>query len=221
MRLIGTVSVFILCAIQPAFGADNNQAFNWTGAYLGGSAGYGWGKTSNSWTNDGLPAWEPDGRMKYDGLVGGVHLGIQHQYQSFVLGLEGDFDLVNLEGDDAAFAGVVNEIKIKHAASARARLGWASDQSLFYATGGLAYGSISKRDITLLDAENSTDAVGWTAGAGYERSLSENWILRAEYRHTDFGSAETLLRDPLIGAYSHRADSIKLNVVRLGASYKF
>jgi outer membrane immunogenic protein len=35
---------------------------------------------------------------------------------------------------------------------------------------------------------DSTTKLGWTVGAGIETMLSQNWIVRAEYRYADFGT---------------------------------
>jgi outer membrane immunogenic protein len=34
----------------------------------------------------------------------------------------------------------------------------------------------------------STTRAGWTVGVGAEHAFTPNWIARAEYRYTDFGS---------------------------------
>jgi opacity protein-like surface antigen len=57
--------------------------------------------------------------------MGGVHVGYNWQDESWVFGLEGDIAAV----EDA----------FEYLASVRGRLGWASDNMLFFATGGMAF----------------------------------------------------------------------------------
>jgi outer membrane immunogenic protein len=46
-----------------------------------------------------------------------------------------------------------------------------------------APGSLSPATIT-----DSTNNLGWTIGGGFEAALWPNWIARAEYRYSDFGT---------------------------------
>jgi outer membrane immunogenic protein len=94
--------------------------------------------------------------------------------------------------------------------SLRARVGAAlSDDVLFFVTGGLAIAqlrhglSVSGVNVFKFDtgAEQATQtanaaatrdriALGWTLGAGVDVRLAASWILRAEYRFSDYGDAQ-------------------------------
>lgn len=82
----------------------------------------------------------------------------------------------------------------------RARVGWAFDRFLVYATGGLAYGgnnsngaavlsywlpgnygSGNPSDATFYVGRSSTNDWGWTIGAGAEYAITNNWTIKAEY----------------------------------------
>lgn len=90
--------------------------------------------------------------------------------------------------------------------SLRARLGWATDRTLVYATGGLAFMSAdysvgltpgffkgTKDAGEFVPGDRfadsfSTTSIGFTVGAGLAFLLTDNISLGAEYRYTDFGS---------------------------------
>jgi len=81
----------------------------------------------------------------------------------------------------------------------RARLGWAFDHFLVYATGGFAFGGnnssgggainywapitplSSTPDATFYVGRSSTDDWGWTIGAGAEYAITNNWTIKGEY----------------------------------------
>ena len=48
----------------------------------------------------------------------------------------------------------------------------------------------------------SQDRFGWYVGGGFDWAINTNWILGAEYRHYDFGSANGVPFDNLIQAFS-------------------
>jgi outer membrane immunogenic protein len=76
-------------------------------------------------------------------------------------------------------------------------VGWANENWLLYATGGLAVGrdkfnqNIALIAPTVGTTATSTTRVGWTVGAGVEYALSRKWSVKAEYLHVDLGSVAT------------------------------
>jgi outer membrane immunogenic protein len=82
--------------------------------------------------------------------------------------------------------------------TARPRLGWANNNWLWYATGGLAVTEL-KYGNTFTDTYSpafetgsiSKTKVGWTVGGGGEFALSNNWTVRAEYLYVDFGGVSS------------------------------
>jgi outer membrane immunogenic protein len=191
------------------------SGYDWSGAYIGGHFGYGWGGATNDWFDTGIPAaWVPDGDIAYGSVTGGVLFGYQQQFASLVAGVEADFSLAHFSGDDAQFAGLVNTIEINALGSLRGRLGWAHDNLLVFGTGGLTAASFRKGGEGS-PAVNSQLALGWTAGFGVELALTEAWRIRTEYLHTRLGDVETNL------GYLHRANAPTINVLRVGANYRF
>ena len=81
------------------------------------------------------------------------------------------------------------------------------------------------RSTPLVSATSSFDKTktGWVAGGGAEWMFRPNIILRAEYLFYSFtGTTTTAALSPNIGdAVVFSWDRLNINVVRLGASYKF
>jgi opacity protein-like surface antigen len=153
---------------------------DWTGAYLGGHAGYASG-TVDWETISGPPASD-----SYDiaGWLVGVQGGYNWQMDTFVLGVEGDISLSGVQGDDAG--GFIAR-QIDWAASLRARAGVSFDAILLYATAGVALAN-STGEVFI--ADDTQTHVGWTVGAGVEAMVADNVSAKLEYRYTDYGAQD-------------------------------
>ena len=102
--LLACMSIALTCN---AFAADLPPArdvpytappVTWTGFYIGGNIGYGWGRTENDVTVAGLPAvlfgistaslaaGDRD-RQNIDGVIGGFQSGYNYQAGNWVFGL--------------------------------------------------------------------------------------------------------------------------------------
>ncbi len=209
--------IFVICA-SASHAADRSphSVIGWGGFYVGAHLGKSWGETGNSWRNifAGAPNWGPDGDIAYSSASGGLLAGYLWQRNAIVYGIEGDFSWMSLEGDDSQFAGYVNALEINYVGTVRGRLGLAHGSSLIYATGGIAFSSIDKKDLTN-DLSASHDLVGWTIGGGYEHAFGRGLRARIEYQYVDFGSVVSGL------SYDHRADDLDMHMVRGGLSYGF
>jgi outer membrane immunogenic protein len=205
--------------------------FNWTGFYAGVHAGYAWGGQDDNQSNlfeDPVPADSFD----VDGFLGGVHGGYNWQVDQMVFGIEGDIDYTNIKGSEGYAGYVPNfgydyvegslELKSNWQASLRLRAGYAVDNFLLYATGGVAFadGKMTSSGYNYDDgagysSDDSNTHVGWTIGIGAEYAFTPNWIARAEVRYTDFGSKTyDLLEGPVDSSWDQTA-------VTVGLSYKF
>jgi outer membrane immunogenic protein len=198
---------------------------NWTGFYIGGNAGSAWGRdrvTSN--LNAPAPFLGVDiaavssaasPTLNPTGFTGGVQAGYNWQTGSWVWGGEADFDYLGLKasnsatlpfpstlpggaaGPPTAFFSTSTSESASWLFTARQRLGWANENWLIYATGGLAVGREKFSQTVALVAPfagtvaNSSTRVGWTVGAGAEYALSRQWSIKAEYLHVDLGSVAT------------------------------
>ena len=102
----------------------------------------------------------------------------------------------------------------------RARGGFAIDNSLIYATGGLAVAQIKAYDAgfsSTAGQSGSATRLGWTVGAGVEQKLDAHWSVKAEYLYTSFARATYF---PLSGFLPEKVD-LSANIVRVGVNYKF
>ena len=155
----------------PAYKAPVAKAYNWTGLYVGGNIGYGWGgNTGGQWdsfTDLSLSPFseQPFTRcrrqstsgVKPDGIIGGGQIGYDWQISpQWVLGVVADFQASDMHGSASAsvtlpgFANTVqrNSAKIEWFGTVRGRVGYAANNWLFYGTGGLIYGKV-KSDVAL------------------------------------------------------------------------
>ena len=132
-------------------------AANWTGFYLGGQAGYGWGDNHGAYNfSTPIGLISPigvvgSGALTHDaqGVIFGAHAGYNRQFESdLVLGVEAsvdgatlmrreNFGATNVNADGAA---LVSMVKSDIQGSLRGRAGYAFGRLLPYVTGGLAIG---------------------------------------------------------------------------------
>jgi outer membrane immunogenic protein len=195
--------------------------FSWTGVYIGGQIGIQWGQTG--WarfdpTNTTLIVSEPG--YANNGVVGGGHIGYNYQISQFVLGLEGDVEDTNYNGNGLSNGNAwANTTRADIEASVRARVGVAWNQLLVYVTGGGAYTDLrnsAQNPPGTFYAGDDDGRFGWTAGAGVEYAIDPNWSIRAEYRFTDFGQ-DTLYT----GTEVIHEDDLSDHRFEAGFSYKF
>jgi outer membrane immunogenic protein len=59
---------------------------------------------------------------------------------------------------------------------------------------------------------------GWTAGGGIEYALTNNWTVKAEYLHVDFGTRTA--SSSAVSGYSFDFKDT-LDIGRVGINYKF
>jgi outer membrane immunogenic protein len=169
--------------------------FTWTGFYVGVNAGYGWHENNENsiFVPAGTFVTAPlaSGTLTFgndsgDGFVGGGQIGYNYQMGSFVIGAEADIQWADLGGgsNGAAFiplgfppsfvaAGAAGGIE--WFGTVRARLGFAFDRALIYATGGFAYGGADEgTSFAGFVNDNEDTRTGWTLGAGFEYAFTDN-----------------------------------------------
>ncbi len=192
-QLLMGAAIGALTAIQPALAADLPvkapvktpvaAAYNWTGCYLGGNIGYGWGRTrGNINTPDinslggglvGSPISFPIS-LDPDGVIGGGQIGCNWQFDNkWVLGFETDFqgsgqkastNFSNPFNDSEGFVGHSLEAKIQWFGTVRGRAGFlVTPTILLYGTGGLAYGKVSVTDNIAVNFTGTPAFVGATS----------------------------------------------------------
>lgn len=193
--------------------------FDWTGAYVGGVAGYGWGTTNAE--DDGSPSDDID----YDGFLGGVTVGYNKQFGQVVLGVEADLSAAGLSGSGdggvswgCGFTDTCT-FDVDWLGTVRARAGYAFENFLPYLTAGLAFGGI-KGELSGCPGDEwcgSDTKAGWAAGGGVEWAFNEKWSAKAEYLYVDLGKGEF---DSGGGGSGFEAE-FKFHTIRLGVNYHF
>lgn len=212
--------------------------FNWSGAYIGGFAGavldYSGERTvldtsgigSHQFTNDKIWA------------NGGIVLGYNWiSASNWTSGIEADFTFLNAKSGNLVEVPVlINQPpavltisqQIRWLANVRGRIGFVSDATHWFVTGGVAWNSTdyaANVGSGAFWAQTSFNAIktGWVAGAGVERMIGRNWSLRTEYLVYGFGEeTRTVAYSPACCnpvQYSW-SDSL-IHQLRVGLSYKF
>jgi len=197
-----------------------DSAYNWSGVYVGAQLGYGFSGDADYVYDNGSDS-DFDYANDLDGIFGGVYAGYNYQFSNgIVLGAEADVAWGDVSG--SAIAGdddYSNETSFDWTGSARVRLGYAMDRFLPYVTGGVAFGQLDFEEFNEGDFYSGEDAsvVGWTVGAGAEYAVTDNWVLRGEYRYTQFDDKD-FTTQPEDEDYSVDAD---IHDIRIGLAYKF
>jgi outer membrane immunogenic protein len=192
------------------------QAINWTGFYIGAHLGGAW--SNANWTN---PVSGLTDNLRNGGVFGGAQMGVNYQFDSIVLGVEGDFSGTSLKPSGTDAAGFMHSTGTYWTSTVTGRLGYAINQALFFAKGGVAFAD--ERDtvtspLGVLSSTGTTTQVGWTAGGGLEYALDRNWSAKIEYDYLGFGS-RSVPATALVGA----PGSVDLNIQRAmaGVNYRF
>ena len=185
------------------------------------------------------------------GFIGGGQAGYNWQTGAFVLGIETDFqgttlsksfDSVSSPFVGAGFLtgdtlGVHAKASLDWLGTTRGRVGFVvtpDNRLMIYGTGGIAYGggsaNFSAFDATtgsLWTGNPSSSRVGWTAGAGVEYALTNNWTIRGEYLYVDLGSSNfTSVGNAASaaffpGVYASGKIDYNASIFRAAVNYKF
>lgn len=223
---------------------------DWAGFYVGVNAGGAWGSYgAQTTTNDsgaiGAGATSVDAAgnqiIRPYGFTGGSQAGYNWQSGNWVAGVEGDLEYLHLNGASANYVplapfstatAVINTYgNTNWLATARPRVGWASGNWLFYATGGVAVTSF-KDDFALSRVTSTGTAtylqssrldnltVGYALGGGIETSIADRLSVKAEYLHVGFGrssASQSVTTDP--AQFTVQSANLSANIVRVGLNY--
>ncbi|MET0971760.1 MAG: outer membrane beta-barrel protein [Tardiphaga sp.] len=203
-------------------------ASNWTGWYLGGNVGSGTGRSRSTLGVPAIPGFVPEQfSLNQDGINGGGQIGYNWQAANWVYGIETDIQ-ASSQRDNKTVVGlgtVAYDSKLPWFGTVRGRLGYSVGSSLFYATGGYAYGGVKTKISTggIELANDTTTKSGWTAGAGIETPFKllglfgPQWTSKTEYLYVDLGRTDTAL------AVGGLVSSTKVteHIFRTGLNYHF
>jgi outer membrane immunogenic protein len=170
--------------------------YNWSGIY--GGASVGWMANNFDWAFNPAIAGAPHQAYSLDSdrAVFGVHAGYQHQFGSFVVGVEAGY---TTDGDKAVEQGFGvgaagdSVTKMSNIFTVGPRLGYIPHSKvMIYTTGGYARADIQSKDV--LRATGADLQVwkethnGWFWGGGVEYLLSNYAMIGLDYKRLDLGT---------------------------------
>ena len=237
----GPVSAYDAMAAVPP------PVFIWSGFYVGANVGYGFGNDHNQadlgipLSFAGLATSEPGTSVTPKGGLGGVQVGYNWQASPhWIAGFEADFQ-GTAQTDTACSSpacliqngpnGTVTEIvtvqhQLDYFGTARGRFGYLFNNTLFYATGGAAFGHVRETvnvNFTgaIGDQATSKDLTGYAVGGGIEAMLGGNWSAKAEYLYLNLGSISSsgtyTAGGGILNVLSN--STVRDHIVRLGLNY--
>jgi outer membrane immunogenic protein len=185
-------------------------------------------------------------------VLGGFEAGYNLQLGYFVVGGETDIGFYRLRGSSLAsvpFTGFPvpaggtaptysNDVSSTWSFTARGRLGFTPMADLLvYGTGGVAVANLSHQAQfiegvfpgTSLGTEGSISSAtvtGAVYGGGVEWALTNNWLVKAEYLHVEFGSvtgaaSPVIITGAVSGSVFTHSASLNADILRFGVDYKF
>jgi outer membrane immunogenic protein len=259
MRSIGWAALAVALA-GPATAADLSVApvqrglkpapyeWEWSGLYVGGNVGYrGATIVGNPDLESTSPIVNSNTSSSSNGAIGGIQVGINWQVEKLVFGFEGDVDGMTAGSatssgaclsSGAAIPGCSFAVvdRLRYFVTLRARLGYAIDRWLLYATGGAVWQNIGS-DVSLSTTSTAPTVlgtvwntpVGWTVGGGIAAAVTENWSVRIEYLHLQSfdAKASVAVSDAATSVFSlpaatTSADTVRVknDIVRVGLDYR-
>ena len=246
--LFVTVASLLASSMGHALGADLPigapaivavPVFSWSGCYLGGHGGMGLANKTftdpvqlaqDSVIGPGTTTGTTTTPVNVDGGLVGGQIGCDYQLaSSWVVGLEGavsggniggqtSFTTPGIPGDTSTFKATTDFLM-----SATLRVGYAWDRWMIYAKGGAAWAGDKYDAFDSLSSyafEGLENRFGWTAGAGVEWAMWEDWSIRLEYQYYGFGQRSVQFIDSTI-SMTQGPENIKQNiqVITLGVNF--
>jgi outer membrane immunogenic protein len=246
--LFARVAALAATIAGPAFAADMPlksetpfaARFNWTSCYLGGHLGGGFAHKDitdpvqlvqdsflGAGSTNGITTVSPGP----SGVVIGGQIGCDYQFaSSWVVGIEGAASGSTMKASRTVGLPLGNpDTALVRAStdflpSVTARLGYAFDNVLVYARGGVALagdrfnvtGSFAGAPFAFEGLDNR---LGWTAGGGVDWAFSHHWSANIEYDYYQFGHGGVLMSDS-INAFAGIVDVKQtVQVVKVGLNF--
>lgn len=272
-HLIGIVGAIALAISSPANAADLATqtytkapaiaaGYNWSGFYVGATAGGAWGSFDPTTSTNGGSYFVGAGStaaanaagaqsIKPSGFTGGLEAGYNFQFGSGLVGIEADVEYMHLRAGASSSAvypccapatlTISSSASANWLATVRGRLGFVSNDWLFFGTGGIAFtqlkGSFSASDNcgavpicgggfpngAELPVSISDTRVGYVVGAGIEKAVAAHWTVKAEYLYVKFDSvsASGVFSNGTFSAVMNHSIDLNTNIARVGANYRF
>ena len=206
-------------------------AYDWTGLYIGGHAG--WGSAGRNFRATYFSVVgnvvTPPFTQNPSGFVGGGQIGFNRQAGNWVVGLEADVSGASLGATtsvaSAATGPFTYHVEIDWTATLAGRVGYAWDRWMAYGKGGAAVmHETYALTAPLRGIRNDAQAtrVGWTVGAGIENAFLDNWSWKAEYNFMRFDNTTTISNTSTLTSSSGIPvdTSVDIHAVKLGVNYR-
>lgn len=218
--------------------------FTWTGFYVGVNAGAVFtdadirteGNAANTIANVAANRRPASLSQDETGFTIGGQVGYNYQIGNIVLGAEADLAYTDISRR-TSFTSTLNDRAVfsqdlEYLGTVRARVGYAFDRFMIYATGGLAYGEAKNRadfyantigNPLQFTGGKSDVEFGYAVGGGVEYAFTNNISLKAEYLYYDLGKTRVLVNAvPGVGVNSYTSTfKNDGHVVRAGLNYRF
>ena len=213
----------------------------WCGFYAGLNAGGSWSNNAADYTFLGAtPPIFASASPQQSSFIGGGQIGYNWQWNSFVLGIEGDIAwrdrtatanlLPFVPGDTIDQVNTTN--RQGWIGTIRPKVGVAWGNVLLYATAGGAFGEVdhSYQEIRVTTGQqrilaDSTTKSGWTAGAGFDWMFMPSWSVGVEYLHVDLGATTLAQGASVSGGLAFPASQTrfenKSDIVRAKVNWHF
>jgi outer membrane immunogenic protein len=238
MRRSLLLSAALAAFAGPAFAADFTPgppyppyqtpvvaAPTWTGCYVGGSVGGGFGQTTMTDDNGFVAPPGSSASTSTSGVVGGGQVGCNYQFYNLLVGAEVQLLASGVDGS----ANVVGRggpetisSNTDWLTSVTGRVGWGWNSWLLYAKGGAAWAHDNYQwNAPFADLTDSEGRFGWTVGAGVEWAFWYHWSVRLEYDFYDFGTQTFTFGDSLSGLGTPIDVKNTINAVTVGLNYRF
>jgi len=238
---LATASTVALVGANEAHAAPAAPVYNWTGFYIGATAGAAGHEATtrdlNGWAANGnAPAYvSPWFKSITTSATFGGQAGYSWQMRNFVFGIEGDLNYVGASqtfvppNTLATACGIgcvataTNELT--WLATFRGRAGFAVDRILFYGTAGVAVGQVSNSwgwDFVspIRNSFSSSETrTGYVVGGGIEAMVTQHVSLRAEYLRVNLGTSRNTINPfgtPFTSEFTNTAD-----IGRVGLNWRW
>src|SRR5882757_1083539 len=172
--------------------------WSWTGFYIGGHVGAGWGTTEATITSLAVtgagggvvPANFPIAQNSRSGFLGGGQIGYNYQAGWTVFGVQADIAGMDVKGTTPCIVVLSCTTKSDWLATVTGRVGAVvADKTLVYVKGGAAWmntthtltipaaglGGIVGIGGAGISSSTEETAFGWVLGFGAEYAISTNW----------------------------------------------
>jgi len=206
--------------------------FSWTGFYIGGNLGAGWGQGNVVDSLFGVN-FTNGNQVSF---VGGGQVGGNYQIGSFVIGAEADFDWFannnnSGNGTTVSIAGVPTILRVsandRWETTLAARFGYAWDHAMFYGKAGGGWVGTGNFAVTnvgtgaSIAVSNGNTNVGWLLGAGFEYAFTQNWTAKLEYDYLALNNASFTVTVPGVGPDTFTNGGRNVQTLTAGVNYLF